>query len=159
MGVTEGVTPMTLYGAVQMETTGTPGMRSAPGPEFLMCRLCVKRVKLSPESEALMALGELRCDCGAHLHDYVEPAELSAPPRGVLPRLIRFWRAGREDAFWGEKRFLRPATADRAGVSPRQARFAYESGRRAGDRIREGAHLHMMRVMRMKGVSGGTAQR
>jgi hypothetical protein len=150
---------MTQYGAVQIDVTGTTEVRTPCAPQYLMCRQCVKRVKLSPELQALEALGELRCDCGAHLHDCVEPAELSASPRGVLPRLIRFWRAGREDGFWSEKRFLRPATAERAGVAPRQARFAYESGRRAGERIRQGAHLHMLRVMRMKGAAGATVQR
>ena len=149
---------MTQYGAIQIDATDTTEVRPPCGPQYVMCRQCVKRVKLSPEFEALMALGELRCDCGARMHDYVEPAELSAPARGVLPRLIRFWRAGREDGFWSEKRFLRPATAERAGVAPRQARFAYESGRRAGERLRAGAHLHMLRVMRMKGVANATAQ-
>ena len=150
---------MTQSGPIQIEAPGATSTRSPFGPQYLMCRQCVKRVKFSPEVEALLALDALRCDCGAHLHDYVEPAELTAPARGVLPRLIRFWCAGREDGFWNEKRFLRPAAADRAGVSPRQARFAYESGRRAGERLRQGAHLPMLRVMRMKGSSATPSHR
>ena len=150
---------MTQSASTHIAAPGATSMCSPFGPQYLMCRQCVKRVKLSPEIEALLALDALRCDCGAHLHDYLEPAELTAPARGVMPRLIRFWRAGREDGFWSEKRFLRPAAADRAGVSPRQARFAYESGRRAGERLRQGAHLHMLRVMRMKGCSTAPSHR
>ena len=150
---------MTQSGSSQIEAPGAAGTRSPAAPQYLICRQCVKRVKFSPEIEALLALDMLRCDCGAHLHDYVEPVELTAPARGVLPRLIRFWRVGREDGFWNERRFLRPAAADRAGVSPRQARFAYESGRRAGERLRQTAHLHMLRVMRMKGGSTTSSHR
>ena len=143
---------MTQYGPMTMETQenteGTPRtIQMTFGAQYVVCRLCIKRHKVASGTPSLEAL---RCECGARLHDYASPAELDAPARGVLPRLIRFWIAGREDGYWDEKRFFRPAAAERAGVAPRQVRFAYEAGRRIGVRFREGAHLHALRVMKMK---------
>ena len=146
---------MTQNGPVQFPTahSGDAELRSAPGTEYVICRLCIKRFKPSDDTVQTEQEEELRCECGARLHAYVEPVELSSPARGVLPRLTRFWKAGREDGYWSEKRFFRRAVAERVGASPRQVRFAYEAGRRAGERLREGAHLHALRVMKMKGAA------
>ena len=141
---------MTQYGSITMDAPGGGARRVSLGPDYVVCRLCIKRTKLSADD---LPLEKLRCECGARLHVYEAPVELSAPARGVLPRLIRFWIAGREDGYWDEKRFFRPAVAERVGASPRQVRFAYAAGRRVGERLREGAHLHALRVMKMKAAS------
>ena len=149
---------MTQNGPISTECQTNEGpARFGFGPQYVVCRHCVKRFKAVA---AEPGQDEPRCDCGARLQAYEAPAELDAAPRGVSPRLIRFWRAGREDGYWDEKRFFRSAAAERAGVAPRQARFAYESGRRVGERLREGAHLHALRVMKMKAAhAAGTATR
>ena len=148
---------MTQSGPIRLMTTGGAAeTRTAPVPEYVVCHLCVKRFKpadVDQDEQLGQRLEEPRCECGARLHAYVPPVELSARPRGVLPRLTRFWIAGREDGYWHEKRFFRPAAAERVGASPRQVRFAYEAGRRVGERLREGAHLHALRVMKMKAAS------
>ena len=144
---------MTQYGPTAFEGPNESEIRVAPGPQYAVCRQCVKRIKLPAEVPAGFPIEQLSCECGARLRPYDPPVELTTPARGVLPRLIKFWKAGREDGYWDEKRFFRPAAAERAGVAPRQVRFAYDSGRRAGERIRQDAHLHAMRVMKMKGAS------
>jgi hypothetical protein len=152
---------MTQNGPITMDVPGANGASAGPialTTPYTMCRICLKRFKAAPGDSSIE---ELRCECGAGLHGYEAPVELSTPARGVLPRLIRFWLAGREDGYWGEKRFFRPAAAERAGVAPRQVRFAYEAGRRVGERLRDGAHLHAMRVMKMKATASaatGTAR-
>jgi hypothetical protein len=140
---------MTQSGPFRLMSASAEG-RATTGITYVVCHLCVKRFKSADAEEQL---DEPRCECGARLHAYIAPAELSAPARGVLPRLTRFWIAGREDGYWHEKRFFRPAAAERVGASPRQVRFAYEAGRRVGERLRECAHLHAMRVMKMKAAS------
>lgn len=150
---------MTQNGPTTMESTD--GGTASAGGEYVVCRMCTKRFKLAVVGGDVLSLDELRCECGARLHAYDVPAELSAPARGVLPRLTRFWVAGREDGYWEERRYFRRAAAERVGASPRQVRFAYEAGRRMGARLRSGAHLHALRVMRMKGTpaaSGGMKQ-
>ena len=148
---------MTQNGPISLTKTGAPaGVRTAPGTEYVVCHLCVKRFKPA-DAAGDEQLGEPRCECGARLHAYIEPAELSSPARGVLPRLTRFWTAGREDGYWHERRFFRPAAAERVGASPRQVRFAYEAGRRVGERLRECAHLHALRVTKMKAASAAAA--
>ena len=155
---------MTQYGPITTETSvGSEGAGDSRGsrvvvlgPQYVICRQCVKRIKLGQEGPLPE---ELRCDCGARLHPYDAPAELSAPARGVLPRLTRFWVAGREDGYWDERRFFRPAAAERVGATPRQVRFAYEAGRRVGERLRQGAHLHALRVMKMKAAASATSER
>ena len=134
-------------------TNSADGGRARFGSEYVICRLCTKRFRLDDVQADVLAPGELRCECGARLHPYDVPVELSAPPRGVLPRLTRFWVAGREDGYWCERRYFRRAAAERAGASPRQVRFAYEAGRRVGDRLRSSAHLHALRVMKMSGAA------
>ena len=142
---------MTQYGPTTIESPG--GGRASLGGEYVVCRICTKRFKLDALEEELLSADEARCNCGARLHAYVVPAELSAPARGVLPRLTRFWVAGREDGYWDERRFFRRSAAERVGASPRQVRFAYEAGRRTGERLRSSAHMHAMRVMKMKSAA------
>jgi hypothetical protein len=152
---------MTQNGPITMDAPGGNGGGAGGatfGPQYTMCRICIKRFKVVPGYQD-EAVDEPRCECGAHLHGYEAPVELSTRARGVLPRLIRFWLAGREDGYWDEKRFFRPAVAERAGVAPRQVRFAYEAGRRVGERLRDGAHLHAMRVMKMKATASAVTAR
>jgi hypothetical protein len=164
---------VTLRSPATIKVPGAAGSARIGGaPEYLVCRICVRRFRVDPVEEPVAPEGtdggspspqpaaladEPRCECGARLHPYVVPVELSAPARGVLPRLTRFWIAGREDGFWHEQRFFRSSAAERAGVTPRQVRFAYQAGLRAGERVREGARLHALRVMRMK-LGAGAAR-
>ena len=149
-----GPTPMDMQDTQENTEEAPRTIQVAFGAHYAVCRVCIKRVKVGSDGPSL---DELRCECGARLHAYEVPAELGAPARGVLPRLIRFWLAGREDGYWDEKRFFRPAAAERAGVAPRQVRFAYQAGQRAGERLRDGAHLHALRVMKMKGAAAASA--
>ena len=128
------------------------------GPEYGVCLICTKRFRLDADTPAaadgtqvvFAQNGQPLCECGAKLRAYATPVELLARPHGVLPRLTRFWVAGREDGYWGERRFFRPAAAERVGATPRQVRFAYQAGLRAGERLRLDAQAHRMRVMRMQ---------
>ncbi len=149
--MTLGTPHTALHATCQAPATGAPATAQRSGQatsQVAMCRQCMTRIRLAAYQEP----EDARCECGARLYPFAQPAELTAPPRGVLPRLIRFWIAGREDAYWGERRFFRPACAERAGVSPRAVRFAYESGRRAGERLRAAARSHYALVQRMRGV-------